>query len=227
MGTPSHSGLAYYWTPEEYEEQRNLSAAQEKTSATKEEPMKQTFYKQGANIGGKDASSSSSASSSGATAAQNMAYPQLAGRGPTDPVMGFPVATTPPYAPLQAPPSAAPSAGYVLPPAGLAGSGLIVGSYQKRGRCAYCGRRRRHRKNCYYNYSNFNNMNAVVVGGRQKVRPVATALAVAGEATKELVKLLAEACSNAFAKPRPQTTSYEATTKGTHVDWIMHSSCSR
>ncbi len=54
--------------------------------------------------------------------------------------------------------------------------------------------------------------------GRQKVRPVATALAVAGEATKELVKLLAEACSNAFAKPRPQTTNYEATTKGIHVD---------
>ncbi|CAK9220339.1 unnamed protein product [Sphagnum troendelagicum] len=219
MGAPSHSGLAYYWTPEEYEEQRNLTAAQEKTSATKEEPMKQTFYKQGANIGGKDASSSSSsASSSGATAAQNMAYPQLAGRGQTDPVMGFPVATALPYAPLQAPPSAAPSAGYVLPPAGLAGSGLIVGSYRKRGRCAYCGRRRIHRKNCHYNSSTFNNMNAVVVGGSQKVRPVATALAVAGEATKELVKLLAEACSNAFAKPRPQTTSYEATTKGTHVD---------
>ncbi|CAK9270603.1 unnamed protein product [Sphagnum jensenii] len=221
MGAPSHSGLAYYWTPEDYEEQRNLSAAQEKTSATKEEPMEQTFYKQGANIGGKDASSSSSssssASSSGATAAQNMAYPQLAGRGPTDPVMGFPVATAQPYAPLQAPPSAAPSAGYVLPPAGLAGSGLIVGSYQKRGRCAYCGRRRRHRKNCHYNYSNFNK-NAVVVEGRQKVRPVATALAVAGEATKELVKLLAEACSNAFAKPRPQTTNYEPTTKGIHVD---------
>ncbi len=48
-------------------------------------------------------------------------------------------------------------------------------------------------------------MNEVVVCGRQKVRPVATALAVAGEATKELVKLLAEACSNAFAKPRPPT----------------------
>ncbi|CAK9873363.1 unnamed protein product [Sphagnum jensenii] len=219
MGAPSHSGLAYYWTPEEYEEQRNLSAAQVKTSATKEEPMKQTFYKQGANIGGKDASSSSSsASSSGATATQNMAYPQLAGRGPTDPVMGFPVATALPYAPLQAPSSAAPPAGYVLPPAGLGGSGLVVGSYRKRGRCAHCGRRRIHRKNCYYNSSNFNNMNAVVVGGSQKVRPVATALAVAGEATKELVKLLAEACSNAFAKPRPQTTNYEATTKGIHVD---------
>lgn len=225
MGAPSHSGLTYYWTPEDDEEQRNLSAAQEKTSATIEEPVKQTFYKQGANIGGKDASSS--ASSSGATAAQNMAYPQLAGRGPTDPVMGFPVATGPPYASLQAPPSAAPSAGYVLPPAGLAGSELIVGSYQKRGRCAYCGRKRRHRKYCNYNNSNVNNMNGVVVGGRQKVRPVATALAVAGEATKELVKLLAEACSNAFAKPRPQTTYYEATTKGIHGDWIMHSSCSR
>jgi hypothetical protein len=220
MGAPSHSGLAYYWTPEDDEEQRNLSAGQEKTSATIEEPVKQTFYKQGANIGGKDASSSSSssASSSGATAAQNMAYPQLAGRGPTDPVMGFPVATGPPYASLQAPPSAAPSAGYVLPPAGLAGSELTVGSYQKRGRCAYCGRKRRHRKYCNYNYSDVNNMNGVVVGGRQKVRPVATALAVAGEATKELVKLLAEACSNAFAKPRPQTTYYEATTKGIHVD---------
>jgi hypothetical protein len=218
MGAPSHSGLAYYWTPEDDEEQRNLSAAQEKTSATIEEPVKQTFYKQGANIGGKDASSSSSASSSGATAAQNMAYPQLAGRGPTDPVMGFPVATGPPYASLQAPPSAAPAAAYVLPPAGLAGSGLTVGSYQKRGRCAYCGRKRRHRKYCNYNNSNVNNMNEVVVGGRQKVRPVATALAVAGEATKELVKLLAEACSNAFAKPRPQTTYFEATTKGIHVD---------
>jgi hypothetical protein len=220
MGAPSHSGLAYYWTPEDNEEQRNLSAAQEKTSATIGEPVKQTFYKQGANIGGKDASSSSSssASSSGATAAQNMAYPQLAGRGPTDPVMGFPVATGPPYASLQAPPSAAPSAGYVLPPAGLAGSGLVVGSYQKRGRCACCGRKRKHRKYCNYNNSNVNNMNGVVVGGRQKVRPVATALAVAGEATKELVKLLAEACSNAFAKPRPQTTYYEATTKGIHVD---------